>query len=153
MKPWESGVVMIETLVTLPLVLVTILAAWQLAEVTVADLAVGWAARIAARSAAVHADDAGPTAERAAAQAMAPLTQVLGAAPVVELALCMAEGTSTEPHDWPQLLADAHGAAAFEAVVHFDFPLRVPLAAALFGGSPRTLTRTARFPVMYAPAK
>jgi hypothetical protein len=71
----EGGQAMLETIIVFPLLLIVILAMVQLADVLVATMAAHWAARLSARSVAVHLNDAQdplPVAEAAALQVMAP---------------------------------------------------------------------------------
>lgn len=157
----QRGAVMIETLLVFPVVLTATLAAWQIAEIAVADLAVGWAARIGARSAAVHAGAAAETAERAALTALAPFLPALPREPAgTPLPRWLARvtayqqipldaGVSVDTSLQPESKTPADGALVTVSV-SLELRMRVPLASVVFGRS-RTLSRTAQFPVMYAP--
>jgi hypothetical protein len=188
----NRGQAMLELLIVIPPFLLILLALVQLTELLVANMATQWAARQAARGAAVHVESADDVAFRIANRSLAPflppvpmprssprsasaLVQWSGRAMLYENVQTLSvrmpirtdvrirlaiEGEDIE--EWPSDgdiaggLSDARGVGDIVVSVQFNFPLRVPLAGHLFvnQSSPRRtrlITRSASFPVMYAP--
>jgi hypothetical protein len=177
----NRGQAALELLLLTPLLAICALVIVQLSQLFAAGMATAWAARHAARSAAVHWHEAEPVARAVAVRTLGPFLrpgvdeaardlpvwlrwtaraaqeEALGREVQVaaELRVYADEWTPISPHD----LASLQGQAARGEVVvtvHFDYRLRLPLANRILGvGGPAPMTRslnsTARFPVIYGP--
>jgi hypothetical protein len=158
---------MLELILVLPLFLVLLMSAVQVTEIIAARLATGWAARLAARAAAVHLDaDPDRKAELAALHALAPFLhrQTGFKVPPAGPAYRSQSGTAKvgiRGRGWAQgesfatelriafqggglVAAEAarkriHAGEPASAEVHvaFDMPLRIPLAGRFFTNTDR----------------